>query len=101
MGNPDSVGGDMTEVEKIIKRLGGVGILTEGDIPSLESQQGKVLKLMSDGRWHPAREVLKVAGGTEGLRRLRELRTMPGVTIEKMRRVDDRRFFHYRLRRDG
>ena len=70
-----------------IKQLGGQDILTVNDIPDLDAQRGRVFKLMLDGNWHEGPEILQVARGTEGLRRMRELRKMPGVVIEKRRKL--------------
>ena len=85
----------------VIARLGGWGILTLQDLPDLDSQRGKVLDLLLDRRWHTGPEILRVSGGTEGLRRLRELRTLPGYTIERRKAVNPfsrgKRVFEYRL----
>jgi hypothetical protein len=62
----------------------------------LNTQTGKVLKLMLDMKWHEAWEILEVAGGTEGLRRMRTLRTLPRVEIHK-RKSFGSRGFAYRL----
>lgn len=68
-----------------IRKLGGTGILTESDLPRLNSQKRNVWNLMCDGRWHHSSAIVSHAGGTEGLRRMRELREMPGVEIERTR----------------
>lgn len=80
----------------VISRLGAHGILNPRDIPNLATQTGHVLILMSDKQWHRASEILRVARGTEGLRRLRDLRKIPGVQIER-RRVQQSKDFEYRL----
>ena len=85
------------QVLHIIARLGGIGILTPQDIPALESQRGKVLNLMSDRKWHSAHEIVATAGGSEGLRRLRELKKLPGFVINKRRTSYNSRLFEYRL----
>ena len=79
-----------------IAALGGVGILRPDDLPELDSQRGRVLMLMLDGRWHDAREIVAIAGGSEGLRRLRELRALPGVHIDRMRLAESR-LYAYQL----
>lgn len=78
-----------------IKRLGGAGILKRQDVADLEHARAKVLWLMLDGEWHPATEIINASGIREGLRRLRELRDIPGVTIERKRGMG--RDFFYRL----
>jgi len=64
------------------------------DMADLAAGRGRVLDLMADGQWHTADEIRAVARGSEGLRRLRELRHRH--TIEK-RRVRDSRLFEYRM----
>lgn len=80
-----------------IKKLGGLGVLRRSDIADLDNQRIKVLYLMLDYGWHEASEVVAAAGGSEGLRRLRELREIPGMTVER-ERVAERRLFRYRLK---
>jgi len=82
---------------KHILRLGGIGILNPADLPGLDSQKGRVLRLMLDRDWHDAPEILSISGGMEGLRRLRELRDLPKVTVER-KRMTGNRLFKYRLR---
>lgn len=82
-------------------RLGGVGVLTQGDLAKLNAAVLRVFGLMSDWRWHKAVEIRQVAGedgrpATEGLRRMRELRGR-GFEIEKRRVGADNRAFEYRL----
>lgn len=85
----------MTDWWTYIKRLGGDGILSRQDVNHLKNQRARVLYLMLDGNWHSAQEILEFAGGSEGLRRLRELRDIPNVTIERKRSLG--RAFFYRL----
>lgn len=80
-----------------IKKLGGVGILIPEDLPDFDTQRGKVWTLMADGQWHSAGEILSRSGGTEGLRRMRELRSLPGVEIERRRFENTGRSFYYKL----
>ena len=78
-----------------IKKLGGEGILTRTDITDLTGQRAKVLWLMLDGNWHQAEAIRLAAGGSEGLRRLRELREIPYVEITRKKSLG--RMFFYRL----
>lgn len=78
-----------------IKKLGGEGILSRQDVRDLKNQRAKVLYLMLDGLWHRADEIIRFSGGREGLRRMRELREIPGVTIHRMKQPN--RDFIYRL----
>ena len=68
--------------QAMIQRLGAQGTLQINDLPNPESQTGKVLVLMADYCWHTGKEILKVSKGTEGLRRLRELRNLPDFDLE-------------------
>ena len=70
-----------------IKKLGGAGILRRSDLEDLSNQRTRVLWLMLDGLPHTASEIIKVSGGREGLRRMRELREIPYVTIQRDRGV--------------
>lgn len=79
-----------------IKQIGGLGILKRQDISDLTSQRAKVLWLMLDGLWHPANDIIRAARGREGLRRMRELREIPYVDIER-KRMFGKRDFMYRL----
>jgi hypothetical protein len=80
-----------------IKKLGGEGILTREDIGELDNQRLRVLYLMLDGRWHQANNIIRFSRGREGLRRMRELREIPGATIERDRSPFGNRDFMYRL----
>ena len=64
-------------------RLGGVGILTPDDLARLRAGVKRVYLLMQDGAWHTGPEICAAARGSEGLRRLRELRVH--YEIEKRR----------------
>ena len=86
----------MSDAHDIISRLGGHGILVPEDLPALDTQRGRVLALLSDGLWHSAEQIVKYAKGSEGLRRMRELRRLTGVTIERNRSPLSR-MFYYRL----
>ena len=58
---------------------------------------GRVLAILLDGQWHPTTEFLGPRiGGSEGMRRLRELRRK-GFAIEARRRKDSAQW-EYRLR---
>jgi hypothetical protein len=53
--------------------------------PRLDSARGRVLHLLLDRQWHPSHAITDPAvGGSEGLRRLRELRSA-GCVIDKRR----------------
>lgn len=79
-----------------IKKLGGTGIISIDNLPSIECQRGRVLNLLLDKRWHTSLEILEAAGGTEGLRRLRQIRDIPRLGVIK-RRTKDSRIFEYKL----
>ena len=83
----------------IIRRLGGIGILTPEDLPALDSQRGRVLALMADGKWHRSLAILDAAGGTEGLRRMRELRRIPYIDVERQRGPIGRLWLYRLVRR--
>jgi hypothetical protein len=80
-----------------IHKLGGEGILTRQDIQDFSCQRAKVLRLMFDGCWHQADQILAASGGREGLRRLRELREIPGIAIDRRPHPNRKRDFMYRL----
>jgi len=77
--------------------------LSETDIIELNEGAKRVADLMQDGRWHDAEDI-RIAAGTdgepasEGLRRARELRDIPGIDLE--RRSKGGRLFEYRLTRE-
>lgn len=71
------------------------------DYAELAKGKARVRALMSDGGWHSSLEIQMVAGedgipASEGLRRMRELRT-EGYTIEKRIRAGAKRVFEYRM----
>lgn len=78
------------------KKLKGFRDATEKDRLELSAGRQRVLNLLKDGLWHTSAEVLRAAQGSEGLRRLRELRAC-GYKIEKRRTCDDSRTWEYRL----
>lgn len=69
--------------------------LTHKDMRELGAGKRRVLALMFDHRWHSAAEIRDVAQGSEGLRRLRELKS--SYTIEKRRIASEKRHYEYRL----
>lgn len=79
-----------------LRKIGAVGILRESELPALGSQRRRVYDLLEDGAWHSGPEICLAAGGSEGLRRLRELRELPGTKVERLRDKPARCFF-YRL----
>ena len=63
-----------------------------------ETRKQKVLKVLSDNEWHAGYELTRAStGGSEGLRRLRELRA-DGYNIEGPRSMKGRTTMLYRLR---
>ena len=82
--------------------LGGEGLLTGADLAELNEGARRVGALMADGDWHNAIEIRAVAGAgedsaSEGLRRLRELRAIPGVSLQ--RKSLGNRLWAYRVTR--
>lgn len=80
-----------------IRSLGGQGILNESHLPELKGQRLAVMRYMNDGKWHSGPSITRVAGGSEGLRRMRELRQIDGITIERRKAEGGRRVFEYRM----
>jgi len=78
--------------------LSTVGALSLDDIRRLKTARDRVLALMVDSKWHTANEIREI-GGSEGLRRYRELRqrlSLKGWTFAK-RRIDvSRGTFEYK-----
>jgi hypothetical protein len=68
--------------------------LTAADMRDFSEATQKVYELMKDGEFHDAETIIATSGIREGLRRLRELRTL--YTIEK-RRNGASRNYQYRL----
>ena len=70
-----------------------------------ENRRDLVWELMSDGRWHSTMEINSVhVGGSEGCRRLRELRRevrkgkrLGWVDIDKRKKAGDTTQYEYRL----
>ena len=69
--------------------------LTQKDMKELGAGKRRVLGLMLDYCWHSADEIREAARGSEGLRRLRELKSH--YTIEKRRIASEGRHFEYRF----
>ena len=74
----------------------GAQELTQEDIDSLNASVRRVYDLLSDGNWHDAESIRVAARGSEGLRRMRELREY--CEIQK-RRISGTRTWEYRLER--
>jgi hypothetical protein len=88
---------------KSLKAIGGVGVLTRGDLAEIREASKRVAELMADGQWYSADEIKMTAGkdgepATEGLRRMRELREIQGIGIEK-EKIPGTRKWRYRLTR--
>jgi len=77
-------------------RLGGEDVLEDHDLSRLNIATTRVYEFMRDHQWHTAQQIRVVAQGSEGLRRMRQLRAH-GLVIEK-RRVLGRATWEYRLR---
>lgn len=82
-----------------LDELGGRGILTEDDLPSLSAATVRIYQLMSGGDWFYADDIERAAGQREGLRRMRDLRKLQGVTIERKRDYASRVFSYRMVRR--
>ena len=90
--------------------IGAREYLSDGDLKELSAGVRRVYALMVDGEWHDRGEIELAAGSggipaAEGLRRMRELRKLPGIEIE-MRQIQalrghKRRFFEYRMVQGG
>ncbi len=76
----------------------GPGAPISGPTPEhLTPRQRAVLAVLADGAWHPGHELTAPdVGGSEGLRRVRELRAR-GARIEIERKRPDRYTRYYRL----
>ena len=90
--------------QQTIQSLGGSGILTDADMAELRAGTQRVAAMMPNGLWYTPEAIRMAAGtdgypATEGLRRLRELRAIKGVNIEKRRTGGGRRW-EYRLIRE-
>lgn len=70
--------------------------LTQKDWEELGAGRARVLRLMMDSDWVDANRIREAAGGSEGLRRLRELREM-GFQVLKRRSATESRLFEYKL----
>lgn len=79
-------------------------IIPRSSIPEdAKTRRENVWKLLQDGKWHSTMDINAVdVGGSEGCRRLRELRAqikrghLPGKGIEKRKMIDSNQF-EYRL----
>jgi len=85
-----------------LKSIGAETVLHTRELAALNAGSRRVFALMSDWQWHTADAIRCAAGengeaASEGLRRMRELRSVPGVDVE--RRRAEGRLFEYRLRR--
>jgi len=70
-------------------------MLTKQDKRGLSAGKQRVFNLLQSGDWVLAEAIRQAADGSEGLRRMRELRAA-GHQIEK-RRSGDSRHYEYRL----
>lgn len=85
-----------------IRSLGGEGILSASDALELAQSVRRVLAYMIDGIWRSASQVRLTAGengqeATEGLRRLREIRKIPGLSVQRRKQPGGKRQWLYRV----
>ena len=71
----------MSNDEKRLKSL-GMSVDAVEEIPALNRACCAVMRVLSDGQWHTAHDLIMKTGYTEAPRRLREIRSK-GVRIEK------------------
>lgn len=85
-----------------IRSHGGEGILNDEDVEVLKAATKAIGRLMNDGRWYGYMAIRSASGGQrECLRRMRDLRKNPKVSIER-RRLPRSRSFEYRMvRKEG
>mgnify|MGYP003137472652 CR=1 FL=1 len=85
-------------VEEAPDVLASVSTLTTKDKKRLKTARERVQDLMRDQQWHANHEITHPdVGGSEGMRRLRELRkTWDGWIIQKKRHGDGRGTWLYR-----
>jgi len=91
------------KLPKSLKAVGAHGILDDADLLDLRAGTKRVAALMSDGAWYSADEIREAAGkdgqpASEGLRRARDLRKIPGVILER-RKKQGSRLFEYRIKK--
>lgn len=85
----------MDGIERQRRSLGGAGILTDGDLIEFSTAARAIERLMRDGRWHTATEIIAKSGQREGLRRMRELRRK--YHVERRASAPKSREWLYRL----
>lgn len=73
--------------------------LTSEDRKDFKAAEVAIERLMLDGAWHSASEIIGTAEQREGLRRLRSLRSK--YAIRKRRSADGSREFYYQLAPKG
>ena len=82
--------------------LSSVQSLSLADISRLKTARDRVLALICDGQWHPARQITSPEiGGSEGLRRYREIRqalSPYGWAFSKRRITEGRGSWEYKAR---
>lgn len=85
------------------------GILSSAEIAKLSVGARRVMELLSDGLWHEADEIRRVASvdsvqASEGLRRMRELTPRlkrHGIKVEKRPVGSSKRNWEYRIQEIG
>ena len=84
--------------EAWLNRHGAYGILHHSDVADMRSSTRRVFELMSDGLYHTPDAIERAAGengipARGGARRMRDLRAIPGVTVER-KHVGGRRYVY-------
>lgn len=76
-------------------------ILSETDIQTEKICRAGILRLLQDHQWHQTMDIIHAAGGSEGMRRLRELRRAPFNYPIESSTVPGSRQWQYRLMKDN
>ena len=97
------------DTEREAKKIGGVGIVTDADLARFSAAEQRLFHAMaanmaedrygcSVGPWFNDDALFHASGRQAGYkRRMRALRRLPGVTIEKCRNEDGGNTWRYRL----
>ncbi len=93
------------ETLRNLRKIGGLGILNEGDLADFNRAELALMAAMLDGAWRTRDQVCEIAGrdgrpaaeGTRRLRAVREALQKVGGDVE-CERFGERRDFRYRLR---
>lgn len=88
-----------TTLEGYRRQIQAVPELTAADLLAFKRGVRRVYTIMRTGRWCSREEICKAAEGSEGLRRMRELRAelrLRGYDIIRRKRLNSREF-EYRI----